>query len=900
MNDNFLTRWLKHVPIVIIGSLVTLVLGTAVWLVLDNVQNEKVKALLNKDIERALDDELSAARIRLNNYFDGYINFSYILAHKIESHHLSLKKVARSKMTAFSHNHDVNINAAPDWGLEDKFLDYHFTINYALLFDDQGHLYELLESFPTQSPLNFKNFDPYLINLSLDTSYMLEIENTPVIISSRSLTIGSKQHFLMIVKIIDDQFLLGSQKKALTQGKVIAIFDSESHKVIASTAPATILSNSTVNKLTKDYTIIGKQFFDNGNSELEVQFALLIPNNLYESLSLELLSLDRENRLIIIFAMSSITFFGLLILVRSIIKLANIVSHHSSKTFHSVKSHEISGNEFHYLKTVFNRFALRALTDKQIDEQLFTSKAKSLQLSVLSGITNELNVGVIIEEDNQFRSFNRIMDGYAYDCGNLDLFTQKVDLPELSLIDSHHKRRVFKRSFVALKSNSKAIIIQDITERYLHAIALKEMALHDPLTGLPNRILLNDRISSGIQLSKRENKPCLLLMMDLNRFKNVNDTLGHSTGDELLKQVAKRMSEEIRATDTLSRIGGDEFAILLVNSDLEWSKKIAVNLKKALTKPFKVMNNVVEIGVSIGIAPATNNITTEELLSQADIAMYHAKREQLEYCIYNADIDPAHSDRKMIIDSIRAGIDKHEFELYYQPQISPTDNTFLGFEALVRWVHPKLGFLPPDVFISLAEENGYINELTQVIFLDAAKQCEQWLKQGYRIHLSINLSAANLQDISLLPFISRILEKSTIDPSQLTLEITESMLMQDQTNVTETLNQIKSLGMRLSIDDFGTGYSSLAYLRHMPVDELKIDRSFISDIANEYSDIKLIHSIIDLAHNLDLEVVAEGIETDFQQQMLSNLNCERLQGYLYSKPMPKDKVVSWIKDNIKV
>jgi len=308
------------------------------------------------------------------------------------------------------------------------------------------------------------------------------------------------------------------------------------------------------------------------------------------------------------------------------------------------------------------------------------------------------------------------------------------------------------------------------------------------------------------------------------------------------------------------------------------------------------MNNVIEIGVSIGIASIENAHNAEELLSQADIAMYHAKRERLEYCFYSQAIDPGHSDRTLIINSLRSGLDNHEFELYYQPQISPNNKNVIGFEALVRWEHPTLGFLPPDVFIFLAEENGFINELTQSIFSMAIKQSEQWLKQGLKINLSINLSAANLHDMSLLPFISRILEESTISAAQITLEITESMLMQDQTDIIDKLNQIKRLGMRLSIDDFGTGYSSLAYLRHMPVDELKVDRSFISDLNTFDSDLKLVHSIIDLAHNLDLEVVAEGIETEVQQQLLTDLKCERLQGYLYSKPMPYDQVVTWVSD----
>jgi len=892
MKSHFLTQWLKNIPILVIGSVITFVLGSTVWFVLDKTQSTEVKTLLANNLERALDSELSEARIRLNNYIDDYIKFSYTLAQQIQTNSLSIRNIIASNPML----RHPSTNTQPDWGIENEFWDFHPAINYVLTFDEKRQLYESLNRQETQNMLNIDDLDPYLIDISLDTSFMLLMDHKPVIISSREYNIAGHLHYLMLIKVIDNQFLIDSQKRALFQGKIVAIFDNESDKVIASTSPKALSANATVKQLTQNYKIAGKQYFDYGNSELETQFALLIPKNLYANLNLELLVLDRKNRVIIIVLMSSMTFLGLLLLVRSIINLANTVSRHSSQTFHAVKTHQVVGNEFTYLKNIFDRFALRALSDKQIDEQKAASNARSLQLSVLSGITKELNVGVIMEKINSYTVYNSVMEQYLKDATDLSLFTDDFDKPEINLIDIHHNRRVFKRSIIQIDGDSKAIIIQDITKASLHSEALEEMALHDSLTGLPNRVLLHDRIQSGIKLSKREHKSCLLLMMDLNRFKHVNDTLGHSTGDELLKQVASRMSEQIRETDTLSRIGGDEFAILLINSDIEWSKKIAINLKQAISKPFHIMNNTIEIGVSIGITSIENVHNAEELMSQADIAMYHTKRENLEYCFYSQDIDPGHSDRTLIINSLRSGLDNNEFQLYYQPQVSPNNKNDMGFEALVRWQHPTLGFLPPDVFISLAEENGYINELTQSIFSMAIKQSEQWLEQGLKINLSINLSAANLHDISLLPFISRILEESTIAAEQLTLEITESMLMQDQSDIIDKLNQIKFLGMRLSIDDFGTGYSSLAYLRHMPVDELKIDRSFISDLNTFDSDLKLVHSIIDLAHNLDLEVVAEGIETEVQQQLLTDLKCERLQGYLYSKPMPSNQVVKWVSD----
>jgi len=441
-------------------------------------------------------------------------------------------------------------------------------------------------------------------------------------------------------------------------------------------------------------------------------------------------------------------------------------------------------------------------------------------------------------------------------------------------------------------------IVRDITGRKAQEEALRHQALHDSLTGLPNRLLLQDRLEQAVSTGKRYNRTFALLILDLDRFKNVNDTLGHSVGDHLLIEVSRRLARPLRESDTIVRLGGDEFAVLLPNSEqVEDAWRAAERLQHALSEPFRFESLSFEIGASIGIAlfPRDGD-EAGKLLQNADIAMYNAKKNQTGIGEYDAEQDH-HSVRHLaIVGDLRRAIDEGELSLFYQPKVDLKQGTTIGAEALARWTHPEHGFVPPDEFIEVAEETGLIGPLTDWVVETALKQITQWNKQGVVLCLSINLSAKSLHDESLPDMLSNAVKAHQVPHWQLVLEITESAIMVDADRAMAVLERLNDLGFSLSIDDFGTGYSSLGYLSRMPVQELKIDRTFVMDMLDDRNNAVIVRSTIDLAHNLGLKVVAEGIETEAQAAELKALGCDVGQGYLIGKPINAEAFGDWLRE----
>lgn len=441
-------------------------------------------------------------------------------------------------------------------------------------------------------------------------------------------------------------------------------------------------------------------------------------------------------------------------------------------------------------------------------------------------------------------------------------------------------------------------ILRDITMRKAQEEALKHQALHDSLTGLPNRLLLQDRLEQSVRTGKRYNRTFALLILDLDRFKNVNDTLGHGVGDHLLIEVGHRLAQPLRESDTMVRLGGDEFAVLLPNSEhVEDAHRVAERLQEALSAPFRFDSLSFEIGASIGIAlfPRDGD-EAGKLLQNADIAMYNAKKNQTGIGEYDAEQDH-HSVRHLaIVGDLRRAIDEGELSLVYQPKVDLAQGTTIGAEALARWTHPEHGFVPPDEFIEVAEETGLIEPLTKWVVETALKQIVAWNKQGFVLAVSINLSAKSLHDESLPILLSEAVKAHGVPHWQLVLEITESAIMVDAGRAMAVLEQLEGMGFSLSIDDFGTGYSSLGYLSRMPVHELKIDRTFVMDMIDDRNNAVIVRSTVDLAHNLGLKVVAEGIETDGHIARLTELGCDVGQGYLISKPMAPEAFGEWLNE----
>jgi diguanylate cyclase (GGDEF)-like protein len=416
---------------------------------------------------------------------------------------------------------------------------------------------------------------------------------------------------------------------------------------------------------------------------------------------------------------------------------------------------------------------------------------------------------------------------------------------------------------------------------------LVRQALHDPLTGLPNRELFADRVGQAIRNADRELRPAVLLLLDLDRFKEVNDTLGHHHGDLLLIQVGQRLAGALREADTVARLGGDEFAVLLPGATAEGAGAVADKLRVALQQPLSIDGITLDLDASIGIAvyPEHGN-DPAELLQHADVAMYGAKQAHVGFLVYDPTVDQHSPKRLALLGGLRRALEDDQLVLHYQPKADLGSGQIHSVEALVRWQHPEHGLLGPGEFIPLAERTGLIHPLTRWVLNAALNQAAHWQHDGRRLSVAVNISTRCLLDPSFPDQVTSQLATWQIPADLLVLEITESAVMADPNLALEVLGRLHRLGVGLAVDDFGTGYSSMAYLKELPVDELKIDRSFVSQMATSPSDAVIVRSTIDLGHNLGLRVVAEGVETQHAWQQLSALGCDIAQGYYLGRPMP--------------
>ncbi len=427
---------------------------------------------------------------------------------------------------------------------------------------------------------------------------------------------------------------------------------------------------------------------------------------------------------------------------------------------------------------------------------------------------------------------------------------------------------------------------------------LRRMATTDELTGLANREVFRGRLDERIATAKASDEKFGVMLCDLDRFKEINDTLGHHFGDELLRDLGPRLAEAIGPDGLVARLGGDEFAVLPGEStaDPEELEAIARRLMACVQQPVGVDEMLLEVGVSIGIARfPRDGEDPHSLLRSADVAMYAAKEAHSGCKVYAAALD-RHSVRKLsVLSEFRRALDADEIVVFYQPIMHMDGGRVHGAEALVRWQHPELGLLPPSDFMPIVEQTGLIAPLTRHVLECAVAQCAAWRQTGQELTVSVNLSVRNLLDPELASLISDLLTIYRLTPSALELEITESMLMSDPDRSLTTLSRLSQLGVGLSVDDYGTGYSSLANLRRLPIDELKIDRSFVSPMLSDESDLIIVRSTINLGHDLGLTVVAEGVEDEATLHRLEGLGCDLAQGYHFSKPLPADAFNKWIR-----
>ncbi len=433
----------------------------------------------------------------------------------------------------------------------------------------------------------------------------------------------------------------------------------------------------------------------------------------------------------------------------------------------------------------------------------------------------------------------------------------------------------------------------EITERKLAEQRIRHIAHHDALTGLPNRMLLQDRLAQAVAYANRSGHQMWVLLIDLDRFKFVNDSLGHKAGDVLLQTIAARLRAAVRETDTVARLSGDEFvAILTEHADETLSPDVVSRIMGALAEPMTLEGKEYSVTCSIGVAVyEANGAAAQQLIEHADIAMYSAKKlGRNGWQFYQSDMNDEAQERLRIEGALRNALERDEFVLHYQPQVDLASGAIVGMEALLRWRHPELGMVAPQRFIGLAEETGLIVPIGAWVMRTACAQAKAWQDAGLPpLRVAVNLSARQFTQPDMVRAVARTLAETGLPPACLELELTESLFVDDVTQAVELLHQLKQLGVALSIDDFGTGYSSLSYLRTFPIDVLKIDRSFVGDIASDADDAAIVVSIIALAHNLQLRVIAEGVETAAQLDFLRAHGCDEMQGYFFSRPVPAEE-----------
>ncbi len=524
----------------------------------------------------------------------------------------------------------------------------------------------------------------------------------------------------------------------------------------------------------------------------------------------------------------------------------------------------------------------QALEDSATDEVSFLQRASS---NVIGSIWL-LSLGVLMLMLLGFFLFQHYVLG-------------PISLVSRALRDEAHGKRDLVLPLPATAETQHLVeafteMRRQVTERQQ---ALEHQAMHDALTSLPNRILLQDRVQQAIHHLRRLGHGGLaLLIMDLDGFKEINDTLGHPIGDGLLQQLADRLQREVRDSDTIARLGGDEFAVLLEQVDEAEARHMASRILHLLDQPFEVAGQSLYVSGSIGLALYPLHAhTPQELSRRADVAMYVAKREKTGITLYDPAQDHYTLQRLAQASDLRNAISNEHLLLHFQPQIDLHSGVFSGVEALLRWQHPQLGYISPDDFIPVAEQTGLIRHLTYWVLDQSLAHIAAWSHKGLAPgSIAVNLSAYNLQDADLTLEVARLLKKWGVQPWRLVLEITESSMMANPARALATLERLNDLGVQIAIDDFGTGYSSLSYLKRLPVDKLKIDKSFVMHMNEDDNDAMIVRSTIDLAHNLGLEVVAEGVESHEALELLRILDCDAAQGYFISRPLPAAVLEEWL------
>jgi len=479
--------------------------------------------------------------------------------------------------------------------------------------------------------------------------------------------------------------------------------------------------------------------------------------------------------------------------------------------------------------------------------------------------------------------------------GELVVLAELFDDMRLQLKSAIEKRDAVMQELSGFNDSLEERVHERTQELQMLNTKIAHEAMHDPLTGLPNRILIAEQIQQSIFHVKREKDSLAVMMIDLNNFKDVNDTLGHPEGDKLLVNVAERLADVVRESDMVGRLGGDEFAVVAPHVNESDAVKVANKILDNLQPSFALADYTLKVGASIGIAMYPEHARDQtSLIRLADVAMYEAKASKSGVCVFHPEMDKYTALRLTLMDSLHNALETKQLHLHYQPQVVIGANKVISVEGLIRWKHPELGWVFPDQFIPMAENSGLINLVSEYVLECAFKQWRQWQDAGLDIQVAINLSARNLVNPELPKFVAELSERYNMKKGGVKAEITESALMNNPDQVIEIMNDPGMQSLTFSIDDFGTGYSSLSYLKKLPVVEVKIDKSFVVNMETDDDDANIVKAVIDLVHNLGYQVVAEGVERKEIFELLTLLGCDKVQGYFLSNPVPADDVLEKI------
>jgi diguanylate cyclase (GGDEF)-like protein/PAS domain S-box-containing protein len=439
------------------------------------------------------------------------------------------------------------------------------------------------------------------------------------------------------------------------------------------------------------------------------------------------------------------------------------------------------------------------------------------------------------------------------------------------------------------------VVVRDITERKRLEAELEAQGTQDPLTGMINRLGISRRLQRAVELARSSGERCSFMLIDLRRLREINQAFGHSVGDQMILEVSRRLRGLFKDSDCIGRVSGDEFGVLLTEASALSVTQAAEQVHRSLATPITLQSEPIAMGCTVGISTFPEDASSgDDLMRHADLAADAAKHELAETRTYDAVTHEASAGRLRLLSDLGWAIEHDQLELYYQPKVNLQTNQTDYVEGLLRWNHPERGTIPPNEFIPLAEQAEIIKPLTTWVIRTAMRQCRGWYEAGMQVNVAVNLSARNLHDPSLPDTIARIVREMAASPSWLKLEVTESILMADAERALDTLNRIRTMGVSLSIDDFGTGYSSLAYLKRFPVGEIKIDRSFVSEMILNEEDAAIVRSVIDLGHSLNLQVVAEGVEDEATLEALKAWQCDHAQGFYLGVPMPAAQFLNWL------